>query len=42
MIQQQLLPIKIKRGDEQITPRSGLVLFDEFIKAHGLCSMRWE
>jgi hypothetical protein len=31
MVQQQLLPIKMKRSDEQITPLSGLILFDEFI-----------
>jgi len=36
MIQQKLLPIKLEKSDEEITSRSGLVLFDEFIKVFGL------
>lgn len=36
MIQQKLLSIKFERSDEEVTPRSGLMLFDEFIKAFGL------
>lgn len=36
MIQQKLLPIKFERSDDEVTSRSGLVLFDEFIKAFGL------
>jgi hypothetical protein len=36
MIQQKLLPIKFERSDDAVTSRSGLVLFDEFIKAFGL------
>lgn len=36
MIQQELLPIKFERSDDAVTSRSGLVLFDEFVKAFGL------
>ena len=36
MIQQKLLPIKLEKSDEEVTSRSGLILFDEFIKAFGL------
>lgn len=36
MIQQKLLPIKFERSGDEVTSRSGLVLFDEFIKAFGL------
>jgi hypothetical protein len=39
MIQQELLPIKFERSDDEITARSGLVLFDEFIKAFWLKGM---
>ena len=36
MIQQRLLPIKLEKSDDEVTSRSGLILFDEFIKAFGL------
>lgn len=36
MIQQKLLPIKLERSDDEVTSRSGLILFDEFIKPFGL------
>ena len=36
MVQQEFLPIKFERTDDEVTARSGLVLFDEFIKAFGL------
>ena len=39
MIQQELLPIKFERSDDEVTARSGLVLFDEFIKVFGLKGM---
>jgi hypothetical protein len=32
MIPQGILPFKLERTDEQITPRSGLVLYAEVLK----------
>jgi len=36
MVQQTVLPFKLKRTDERITSRSGLVIFGEFMKAMGV------
>lgn len=33
MLQQAILPFKLERTDEMITPRSGLVLFAELVRA---------
>jgi hypothetical protein len=33
MLQQAILPFKMERTDEMITPRSGLVLFAELVRA---------
>lgn len=39
MIQQRLFSIKFERTEEEITPRVGLILFDEFMKVFGLKEM---
>lgn len=39
MIQQTVMPFKLKRTEEKITPRSGLVLYAEFMKAMGVDEM---
>lgn len=36
MIQQTALPIKLERSHKPVTPRGGLILFDEWIKAYGV------
>jgi hypothetical protein len=39
MIQQTVMPFKLKRTEEGMTPRSGLVLYAEFMKAMGVEEM---
>ena len=39
MIQQTVMPFKLKRTEERMTPRSGLVLYAEFMKAMGVDEM---
>ena len=39
MIQQTVMPFKLKRTEEKLTPRSGLVLYAEFMKAMGVDEM---
>jgi len=36
MIRQTVLPFKLKRTEEKITARSGLVLYEEFMRAMGV------
>lgn len=42
MIQQTVMPFKLKRTEERMTPRSGLVLYAEFMKAMGVDGLRRE
>lgn len=39
MVQQTVMPFKLKRAEERMTPRSGLVLYAEFMKAMGVDEM---
>ena len=39
MIQQTVMPFKLKRTEERMTPRSGLVLYAEFMRAMGVDEM---